>query len=130
MAKFFIPDVGFRLRLTNDTTMSLLNTYDNFGIIRADPKRDKVFQGVRAGHEFYAWTKEFTDVELLAGTILSVARVYIRKGAADYSSVTFNIIESPQKIFTLKTKGGIWDGGLRRFFLHIDYVNQLEFEAV
>lgn len=57
-----------------------------------------------------------TPVTLKAGQVLSVDRVYIRRGAKDYSSVTFNYIGAP--------KGS----GRIRFWAKLDDVNNIIFE--
>ena len=55
-------------------------------------------------------------ITLKAGQVLSVDRVYIRRGASDFSSITFNYIGAP--------KGS----GRVRFWAKLADVNTIEFE--
>lgn len=57
-----------------------------------------------------------TLVTLKVGQVLGIDRIYIRKGAKDYSSVTFNYIGAP--------KGS----GRIRFWAKLDDVNNIIFE--
>ena len=68
------------------------------------PKIYKTYLPTKVGHR-HRWK---------AGTALTVDRIYIRKGAKDYSSVTF------------KTKV---NGRVIRFFARLSDVNKIEFEV-
>lgn len=57
-----------------------------------------------------------TTVTLKAGQRLSIDRVYIRKGASDFSSITFNYIGAPR------------GSGRVRFWAKLSDVNNIEFE--
>lgn len=57
-------------------------------------------------------------VTLKAGQVLSIDRVYIRRGASDFSSITFNYLGAP--------KGS----GRVRFWAKLADVNMIEFEEV
>ena len=46
------------------------------------------------------------EFEIPSGTVLKVDRVYIRKGAEDFSSITFIISISPDKRLATKKFGG------------------------
>ena len=71
------------------------------------------------------------QVTLKKDTVLKVDRIYIRKGADDYSSVTFNIAESPEKFLTLAKDGGTLPKGTkRRFWAKLQDVNTIEFERI
>lgn len=141
--KFFIPEIADRIKLTEDADMYLLNAGVNTTILRATPSTSKQIDDDRAKMPTYRYhpsgdpeyAKAWADydelryhVYLPKDTILSVARVYIRKGASDFSSVTFNILECPRKIYSLKKAGGTWNHGIRNFFLNLHQLNCLEFE--
>jgi hypothetical protein len=66
------------------------------------------------------------DVTLPADTRLTIDRVYIRKGASEFSSLTFFIGDSPMKELQPARKGGRWPGGQRRFFARLADVNKIE----
>lgn len=136
--KLNIPDVGFKMTLTSDWTFDLIREYRNISLwnLFVDPDIEAV--AVKAYDErmweFNARVEEaieqgvtvlqieevkmpFVSVTLPAGTELSVDRIYIRKGASDYSSVTFNVLSIPN----VKKKGRV------RFFASLDDVNNLEY---
>lgn len=56
------------------------------------------------------------EVSLKAGQVLTVDRIYVRKGASDFSSITFNYIGAP--------KGS----GRVRFWAKLADVNTIEFD--
>lgn len=60
------------------------------------------------------------DVTLKKGTILAIDRIYIRKGASDYSSISFYIKNLPS-IKGVKAKRP-------RFWAKLDECNNIEFE--
>lgn len=124
--KIFIPELGTILTLAEDWTFKVVNENRNTSLAK--------LQGVK-GDYYYPWgTREVPADDLLddrynyspgprrrpvdpgnytiaAGTSLEVDRIYIRKGAADFSSVTF--------------KGRV-GGKLIRFFAKLDDVNRME----
>ena len=61
---------------------------------------------------------------LLAGTVLKVDRIYIRKGSAEYSSITFFVSESPMPELSSKK------GPKRRFWVKLQDANNIEFEPL
>lgn len=70
-------------------------------------------------------------ITLLKDTVLRVDRIYIRKGASDYSSVTFNVMQSPEKFLTLAKDGGTFPKGTRRrFWAKLQDVNAIEFDRI
>lgn len=67
-------------------------------------------------------------VTLPAETVLRVDRIYIRKGAEDYSSVSFNVISCPLEHLTPAKEGGSFPKyQKRRFWAKLDDVNKIEF---
>ena len=75
---------------------------------------------------------EFLDVELPVGTILAIDRIYIRKGASDFSSVTFyakdlGMVEIPNSPYSRVKSKKIKKKALR-FWVKLSEVNTLEFE--
>ncbi|AKF13279.1 hypothetical protein PHIN3_12 [Sinorhizobium phage phiN3] len=134
--KFLIPDVGFKLKLTEDFTAKVLNEGRNYGVIMNYPSSRKLHDDTydKAAKERTSWDewKKFQfDITFPKDTVLTVARVYIRKGAKDFSSVTFNISETPLKCLTLKKQGGTWESyGARQFWLNLDQVHLMEFDVI
>jgi hypothetical protein len=68
--------------------------------------------------DFFFVADRGTPVTLKAGQVLSIDRVYIRRGASDFSSITFNYIGAP--------KGS----GRVRFWAKLVDVNSIEFESI
>ena len=110
-----IPDVGYELKLDQDWKFNLKNEYRNK---LWDFLRSKGY--VSLNSQNYQSDKEVT---ILAGSVLSVDRVYIRKGARDYSSVTFYLktggYVTADNITNLKTTSRL------RFFANLKEVNQI-----
>lgn len=96
--QFFIPDIGFKLVLTNDWTFNLFaeNRNDSllacFGVSGSPWYNQEEIRKYKskgfAEESPRMWAVKFT---LPSDTVLTVDRVYIRKGANEYSSVSFNI---------------------------------------
>ena len=111
--KLFIPPLGTRLRLRKPWTFSLMREYRNrslwdlFGPAEFD-QISHVANGFNT-----------VSVTLTPGDILTVSRIFIRKGSKDYDSVTF----AGQILI---------DGVVRRvrFWAHLADANKLEVDNV
>lgn len=90
MSKLFVPDIGTHLRLTKAWKPKIQNESRNSDFLK------------KHGH----------DVTFPKDSLLAVDRIYIRKGARDYSSITFRSLTEP--------KG--------RFWVKLKYANQIEFK--
>lgn len=83
--KLYIPDVGDSIKLSKDWEFKLYDEYRNRTLIN-------YFELTYPRNSDYVF--EFKHVTLPAGIVLTVDRIYIRKGrvdTAEYSSVTFVI---------------------------------------
>jgi hypothetical protein len=84
----------------------------------------------KRGEELWAAYREAehpkVDVTFPKDTCLTVDRVYIRKGASEFSSLTFFIGNSPMPELQPVKKGGRWPSGPRRFFARLADVNKIE----
>lgn len=117
--KLFIPPIGSKLILSKPWTFGLYS----------ERRNDTLIQKLRdTGHNIperavdpnNPWASHYTsqllcDFTLLAGTQLSVSRIYIRQGNKEYDSVSFNI---STKVNGKSVKG--------RFWAKLDDVNQME----
>ena len=91
-----------------------LKRYDHIAhdkACREAEQRNPMF--VQYHKEYDEWHKrakneavEFIEVELPAGTVLQVDRIYIRKGASDYSSITFYTKNLPEIVIENRGWGG------------------------
>ena len=106
--KLFVPVVGSKLKLLNNTDVTLKYAGQNTRFI------EKMM-----GDELPLKNKTIT-LTLPAGMLLVVDRVYIRQGnGADFNSLTFKVDACE--------KSGIPKG---RFFLSVDEVNTLDVDIV
>jgi hypothetical protein len=81
MKNLFIPPLGFEFVLAEPWTFTLFDEYRNetamkhFGL----PQTERYYYHERTGHQ----------VTIQAGAILKIDRIFIRRGASDFDSVTF-----------------------------------------
>ena len=123
--KLFIPRLGTRLKLLEDWEFTLYNEGRNFDVWEPLTRTPWSTPYTPAGYEL-----NDAPAVLEAGTVLSVARIYIRQGQSDFNSVTFNIIETSNPALIPIKKGGTFNGQQRRFWVTLDDANTLEVEKV
>ena len=100
--KLYIPDINDKLKLTKPWTFRLYHEMRN----------DKLFELLFKDDDW--WEEEddtFRMATLPKDQILTVDRIYIRKGNKEYSSVSFRVPKA-------------------RFWAKLDDVNQIECEIV
>lgn len=68
-------------------------------------------------------------MKLPVGTVLSVDRIYIRKGVGEFDSITFLISDCPDKRFAPKKARGFLPGGCR-FWVKLDQANGMDYDVV
>lgn len=110
-SQFLIPDIGTVIKLESNWQFRLYSERRNDIILRLIGKEYAGYQDRNKHH----------DVTILAGAELSVDRVYVRKGASDYSSITFH----------LRKNGVLWFDGKEikakgRFWAKLSDVNQMK----
>jgi hypothetical protein len=106
-----VPDIGYKLHLSQDWTFKLKNEY-----------RNKLWEFLKQFGNIPKGCSSTHDVTIMAGSILTVDRVYIRKGGRDYSSVTFYLFKGStvsDGVNSHTTKARM------RFFANINDVNQI-----
>lgn len=111
--KLLIPDIGTVLRLTDDWTFRLYTEGRNVKLLKAIGKKTTDW-----GETLNHWL-----VVIPAGSELGVDRVYIRRGAGDFSSITFNLHKGSTIVLNgdaIKTFG--------RFWAKLSDVNQMKVE--
>jgi hypothetical protein len=113
--KFYIPEIGDEIKLTKDWEFKVTREFRNKELEEKYlPEKSKKLDPIGSRHDNYG--EIIGNVILPKGTVLSIDRIYIRKGASDYSSVTF-IIRSEGK------------GKKIRFFAKLQDCNNIEFES-
>lgn len=139
--RMYIPSIGDQIRLTKNWSFPLYFEHRNIGLL------GRIKPGVS-----YRYARTDTGsitATLEAGTVLRVARIYIRQGKSDWDSVTFTVSlapndgnrekykktgvhvyyshqqETPSPMATepMKFKGA-------RFWAKLEDVNEIEFEPV
>lgn len=108
--KLFMPEIGSKLRLTEDWKFILYSEYRN----------KKLLTAVGKPFSYHSNNQNYI-VTIPEGTVLTIDRVYIHKGVSAYSSVTFNI---PKKENPRHKFAGT------RFWAKLSDVNNIEFELL
>jgi hypothetical protein len=80
--QFFVPDIGTRVRLTQDWTFRLYAESRNYDFFK---KMDWKYRALNWRDDR---PMDERDVTINAGSILKVNRIYIRQGVKAYSSIT------------------------------------------
>lgn len=113
--KLFIPTIGTHLKLTQDHSFPLVHEYRNLKLLQSI---GAVGQHINS-YDFYGPSKKTSQYNLPAGTVLAVDRIYIRKGSADFDSLTFRILEAPNPAITGS-----------RFWMRLGDVNQMDADVI
>ncbi len=82
----YIPEIGDLILLTEDWFFKLHYEHRNDGLIAASKLGDLSYHS-----SWRATPQKPIEMDLPKGTVLAIDRIYIRKGASDYSSITFRI---------------------------------------
>ncbi len=109
--KLFIPSIGEPIVLTQDWTFTLNREYRNASLWFHETGKD-----ISASYIRDSSIPDEITVTLPAGTVLSMSRIYIKKGQSDFDSVTFIVKKSP---FPRK--------GLIRFWVKLKETRNVEF---
>lgn len=112
--RLYIPDIGDTLWLTEDWSFPLYDERRNEGLVKI-VQPDYLERRPQRWRWYGDASRSYSCV-LPSGTELTVARVYIRNGQEDYSSLTFRIGHCPNKAMRKK-----------RFWAKLADVNRIEF---
>lgn len=110
--QLFVPALNTQLRLIEDWKFELHIDYRNSEI------RDHLA------------VDESGAVIIPAKTILRVDRIYIRKGSSDFDSISFTVVDSPNKRIATKKYGGTFSRRQARFWAKLDDCNKMQIEVV
>jgi hypothetical protein len=117
MAVLNIPSIGTKLELSKDWLFSLHNEHRNdkfWDAYRAiNPDTEK---RVDTGY-YFDRPEQIIDCSLPKGTILTLDRIYVRKGKAGFDSISFTISKCPIK------------GIKGRFWVKLEDANTLQYKA-
>lgn len=107
MARLFIPQIGNELKLTANWDCKVFNEYRN----------QKIFEGLNVDVSGTDRQNTNIDITFPRGTVLKVARLYVRAPASSYDSITFTIVSCPIKALNKA-----------RFWVKLMDANKIEFE--
>lgn len=110
----YIPEIGDLILLTEDWFFKLHYERRNDSLITASKLADLSYHS--SGR---STPQKPIEMDLPKGTVLAIDRIYIRKGASDYSSITFRI----KKCITSNFEG-------KRFWAKLSDCNTIEFEKL
>jgi hypothetical protein len=123
--RLFIPPLGTRIRLIEDWSFEV-NSATDYDFRRwAAGIYDEPYQYTDYGME---WRNRIVTATLVAGTVLGLERIYIRKTKGDYDSLTFRIYQSPDRTLATKKMGGDRKGNNFRFFASLEDCNRIDFD--
>lgn len=106
--RLYIPALGDKIRLIQDWTATINIDY-----------RNRSFLELMLGKiDFIDWHGD-RFITIPANTILTVDRIYIRKGANNYDSITFNIHQGLNPHMPK---------GKKRFWVKLNMANTIEYE--
>ena len=115
--KVNVPTLGTELALSEDWTFTLHAEYRNYDFWAAVSDRDYPYGNADGS----------ISVTLPAGSKLKVDRIFIRRGAGDYDSMTFWLVDCPNKEWAPKKVGGTATNRLR-FWVKLDDANDIVYE--
>lgn len=128
--RMFIPTIGTKLRLTEAWSFRLCKESRNHKMIQA--VRGEVQTSYWQDWNASDWSEQGRIVAtctLPIDTVLSVDRIYIRKGLDQFDSITFQVEDCPEERFRSKKMGGT-SSGKPRFWVRLDEANTIEFDLV
>jgi hypothetical protein len=116
--RFYIPELGDKICLISPWTFDLWPESRNVDFVRSYTKKyynsvdwSNSEWGIQDDNCKWHNKKKLIEVTLPFDTILSISRIYVRKGAKDFSSVSFYHIK-----------------GHGRFWAKLEDVNKIDFE--
>jgi hypothetical protein len=121
--KLFIPPLTTKLELLESWMFTLHREYRN---------HDAWIQlglPTEQHHNYHQPVGELASAALPVGTILQVDRIFIRKGAEDYDSVTFLVQGGPNKALLTKSRGGTAPKACR-FWVKLEDANKMDVKVV
>ena len=105
MKKLNIPTIGTEFVLASDWEFTLYSEHRNDKFWKNYQKIDSSIQNPTKESTWYGdRTNLNAAITLPAGTVISIARIYVRAGKEEYDSITFSIKSCPTK----GIKGRFW----------------------
>lgn len=134
--KLFIPEIGDELTLVQDWHFETICEHRNDSLFEAsevppEQRWEKLsdrsrWNHYRDGYDHYRPLR--ANFVLPKDTVLKVDRVYIRKGNEDFSSITFIIVNGPDKRVVSKKNKGLAPKAVR-FWVKLQETRNIEIEG-
>ena len=115
----YIPRLGDKIRLSNDWHFMLHQERRNISLLKAFGLADVTQNGYSCPY----YRQPPTEVRLCEGTVLTIDRIYVKRGGQEYASVTFRL---PKALCTTPEINNYT--GQVRFWAKLDDVNKITFE--
>lgn len=137
MPQFYLPSIGDKIELTEDWEFPLHFEYRNESMITRIKPNQRV-----------SYSDEGSMIAVLEkGTVLRVARIYIRQGKREWDSITFGVVSAPNdesRAKIQKAKTSFWASDDKRkeipndeqkykgarFWVKLADANEIQYEKV
>jgi len=131
--KLYIPTIGDKLRLIKPWSFTLYNEHRNYNLMYFYDYWKIDEYGKHTQH--FGYKAEVDLVKLDKNCILTIDRIYIRKGAKDFDSVSFYLTLPDGRTSTMPISIEQYSGSKPRrqrlrFWAKLHEVNKIEFEMV
>ena len=127
----YIPTIGDEVTLACDWQFSLYYEYRNEAMIKFTfPGTEFKWRNmVLPSGEKPEYGEKIAIVQLPIGSVLKVDRIYIRKGAKEYDSVTFNLQSIPKKKIEVPDERDSWDNESKTYHKKMFIKSKIRFWA-
>jgi hypothetical protein len=130
--KLFVPSINSKIALTEAWRFLVQAEHRNTAFLEAmGTPQETLYHYFHKDMEVgvgYPDEKVY-EHELPSGTVLAFERIYIRKGAKDFDSITFGIVDCPNKRLAPKKAQGFMNGRAR-FWVSRRDANQIDFDLL
>ncbi len=100
VSQLFIPPLGTVLELAEDWEFDLWGEYRNAKMLMQMGLLPPTSSRWSSGYDKFRQSP--ARVTLMAGTHLRIERIYIRQGSSGFDSITFTVVNTPDKRFLSK----------------------------
>ena len=99
--RFCVPSLGTKIQLAEDWKFKLYHEMRNESLWNL--LNEKKFS-----YNWRADDPEPVSITLPKGTVLSIDRIYVRRGKSEYDSLTFNLISTTHNKLQVKGRKRFW----------------------
>lgn len=118
--KLFIPQIGTEIKLSQPWAFDVHHEYRNHSLLQYLYPADRLI----------TWDDSVkTPFTLPEGSVLKIYRIYVRRGKAEFSSITFTLSECPDPSLAPKKKGGYRSKAVS-FWVKLEDANRIEGDII